>query len=609
MCGIVGYIGSKNALSVVLNGLKELQYRGYDSCGYAGLDENSQLHFLKKVGKIKELEEEIPDSHTSLKLAISHTRWATHGKPTELNAHPHFDKDHTTAVVHNGIIENHAALREMLIKKGRSFVSDTDTEVIAQLISEFYQGDILDAVQKGLSLCKGAWAILVIHKDFPDTIIAAAHDMPLVIGLGDNEIFISSDTKTFGKAAKKVIFFESGEVAKIQSDLYEIYDSAFLPITKELSDYVHEAEEVSKGDWEHFTLKEIFEQPQALRSSLAGRCLEEYGTASFETLTIDPSELKAVEKILILACGTSWHAGCIARELLEAQARIPTQVEISSEFRMKNPLISPNTLVIAISQSGETADTLAAIRELKAKGTKVLAVCNVQTSSLAREADASLFLRAGPEIGVCSTKAFTSQVIVLSLFSLLMARMRHLGREDGQEFIKKILEVPTLVEQVLTKASSIAKLAKKYSSIQNFFFIGRSFMFISALEGALKLKEISYINANGYPAGELKHGPIALINPQTVVVALLANKHTLPKMLSNLTEVKAREGILLAFADENTPDISSIADDIIRVPETIDPLAVIPTSVALQLFAYYMALELKREIDQPRNLAKSVTVE
>lgn len=608
MCGIFGYVGPKNAVEVALKGLKKLEYRGYDSAGIAGL-KNGELLFVKEVGKISVLEKRIQSQNLQLDTAISQTRWATHGKPSAINAHPHLDSKESIAVVHNGIIENYQSLRHMLKDKGIAFSSETDTEVIAHLISDFYEGDFLKAVQQTIPLLKGSFSLAIVHKDFPHEIIAVAYHSPLAIGIAENETFISSDPNAFDSEVKEVIFMGDGEIAVIQANNYSLFDSTMAPINKQTMSLVNYAEQMSKGDYAHYTLKEINEQPQTLRSGLLARGLDDYGTAMLDDLNFEAAELLGVERVLFLACGTSWHAGYLSSYMMEDKARIPAQVEISSEFRYKNPVIPKGTLVIAISQSGETADTLAAVRELKAKGVKVLAVCNVPGSSLAREANGCLFLRAGPEIGVCSTKAFTSQVTVLGLFTLLMARMRHMSKVEGQEFLHALKKLPAQAQMVLDQSSVIQEIAKKYAHYENFFFIGRRYMYPTALEGALKLKEISYINANGYPAGEMKHGPIALINEECPTVALCANKLTFEKMISNIMEVKARNGAVIAIAEEGTIGLEGIADDIIWVPETIDELATVPTSIVLQLLAYYISIERGTDIDQPRNLAKSVTVE
>lgn len=609
MCGIFGYVGKKNPIKMALTGLKKLEYRGYDSAGLAGV-KNGKIFFCKEVGKIAALEEAIAKNEMDVDVAIAQTRWATHGKPSKVNAHPHLDQDHSLALVHNGIIENYEALKTQLKAKGIKFISETDTEVIAHLLSDLYKGDILKAVQQAVPLLKGAFAFAVVHKDYPQQILAVAHKAPLVIGIGSKEAFISSDSNALAAHTREVVYLEDNEIALVKADHIEVYDSSMSAITKQVQQLSEHADDVSKGKFEHYTLKEIFEQPQTIRNAMLSRFIMEYGTATFEELNFTLSDLQGIERILVLACGTSWHAGYVASYFLEDKARIPVQVEISSEFRYMNPVISPGTLVIAISQSGETADTIAAVRELKTKGAKVLSLCNVYGSTLAREADACIFLKAGPEIGVCSTKAFTSQLVVLALFGLLMARMRNMSKHEGQDFLKALQKLPEQVQKILDESKEIHAVAKKYAKYDNFFFLGRNYMFPTSLEGALKLKEISYINANGYPAGEMKHGPIALINENCPTVALCANKMTFDKMVSNLMEVKARNGHVIAIIEEGYKEpLQNIAEDIIVIPDTIDELAPISTTLVTQLLAYYIAKERGTDIDQPRNLAKSVTVE
>ena len=610
MCGIFGYIGPKNSAEVCITGLKFLEYRGYDSSGIAGIKDGNLLS-CKETGKISHLQTAVDSMSLSVDLAIAHTRWATHGKPSKENAHPHFDTDNTIAVVHNGIIENHYALREMLKSKGHTFYSETDTEVIAQLLAHFYEGDFLKAVQKTLSHLKGFWALALIHKDHPDQIIAASRENPLAIGTSAarKECYISSDVNAFHAPDLDVMFLRNDELAVITKDAVTVFDASASPIAKTTEKLEIDSHKLTKNGYEHYMLKEIFEQPDTIRQALHGRFLEDFGTAEFDNFSFTAQELSSVKRILILACGTSWHAGCIAASLLEEKARIPTQAEIASEFRYKNPIISEDTLVIAISQSGETLDTIAAVREVKAKGAKILAVCNVRNSTLTREADACLFLRAGPEISVCSTKAFTSQLTVLSLFTLLMARLHHMGKEDGKEFLSELQSLPCKVELVLQQKDTIRALAAKYAKFEHFFFLGRNYMHATSLEAALKLKEISYIHAVGYPAGEMKHGPLALVCPELAVIGLCGNKRTIDKMISNLMEAKSRGAPLLLFATEGTEQIESLTDDILWLPSSCDELSSIIFSVATQLFAYFIALERGTDIDQPRNLAKSVTVE
>jgi glutamine---fructose-6-phosphate transaminase (isomerizing) len=610
MCGIFGYIGPDDSAVICLEGLKKLEYRGYDSAGLAGIA-GGQLHYWKEIGKIKSLETACQSRPARLSLAIAHTRWATHGKPTKENAHPHFDQHLRIAVVHNGIIENHRALREMLKNSGVQFNSDTDTEVIAQLIGHYYEGDIVAVTQRALSLMQGFWGIAVIHKDHPDKIIAASRENPLAVAFkpSSGEAFLSSDPNAFHSSDLDVLFLRNDELAVIQADKVEVFDPSRTPVAKTSEKLGLENYNRSKGDFEHFMLKEIFEQPQTLQQALHNRFIEDFGTVEFENFNLTPQDLQSTHRILILACGTSWHAGCIGTFLFEEKARIPAQVEIASEFRYKNPIVSENTLVIAISQSGETLDTIAAVREVKQKGSKVLAICNVRNSTLVREADATVYLRAGPEISVCSTKAFTSQLTVLSLLALLLGRQRNLSKEEGQAFLAELRRLPSLVEEVLSQSAAIAEIAKKYSRYEHFFFLGRHCMHPASLEAALKLKEISYLNATGVAAGEMKHGPIALVDENLPIIGLCGNRRTLDKMLSNLTEVQSRGAPILAFAFEGTPDIETIADDVIYLPSCLDELAPIPFSVAAQLFAYYIAKERGTEIDHPRNLAKSVTVE
>jgi glutamine---fructose-6-phosphate transaminase (isomerizing) len=609
MCGIFGYVGNKDSVGIAIEGLKRLEYRGYDSAGIAGI-KNGSIVDCKEVGKVSVLESEVMSQKLQLDVSIAHTRWATHGEPSRLNAHPHFDMNHSIALVHNGIIENYSELKKNLINQGVTFTSDTDTEVIAHLVALNYEGDIVKAVQKTVPLLEGAYAIALVHKNHPGQIVAVAHESPMVIGIGENQAFVSSDSQAFAPHTREVVFLSNSEIAVVRSNKLEVFNLEMKPVEKALEKLLHEDIDSSKGEFAHYTLKEIFEQPQTIKNAYATRFIMDYGTAYFEGLSDNLQELHPIERILILACGTSWHAGCIAAYMIENMARIPVQVEISSEYRYKNPIVEKNTLVIALSQSGETADTIAAVREIKAaKGAKVFSLCNVQGSTLVRESDYTIFLHAGPEIGVCSTKAFTSQIVILSLFSLQLARMRHMNREDGKAFLKELQKLPGYVKAILENAEDIQKIAKKYAHYENFFFLGRQYMFPTSLEGALKLKEISYINAVGYPAGEMKHGPIALISKECPTVALCPNERTFDKMKSNLREVKARKGPIIAIIEEGQEEVRDIVDDCIVVPRTIDPLSTVTTTIATQLLAYYIALERGAEIDQPRNLAKSVTVE
>lgn len=608
MCGIFGYIGPRKAISLVLEGIHKLEYRGYDSAGIATILDGT-LQYEKKVGKVAQLQEAVNEKKWESQIAISHTRWATHGKPTENNAHPHFDAHLKCAVVHNGIIENHDAIRRLLEKRGMTFRSETDTEVISQLIGYLYKGNFLRAVQRALPLLKGAFAIAVLHQEHPGKIVCVAKESPLAIGLGEGEMFLASDARAFLNHTRRAIYLHASEVALITENGVEAFDARLAPIEKESEDLTHIAEEVSKGHYQHFMLKEIHEQPQAIQNALLARFSREYGTATLDNLNFSDADLQKIQRVIIIACGTSLHAGMIAATMLEELARLPVTVEISSELRYKNPIILEGTLAIAISQSGETADTLAAMRELREKGAKILGICNVQGSTLAREVDSCLFLRAGPEIGVAASKTFTSTLSVLSLLALRFARMRQMSQQEGLRFIDALIQLPMSIKQVLESSEQIREVARKYVPYDHFFFLGRRYMYPTALEGALKLKEIAYVNANGYPAGEMKHGPIALINEWSPTVAYCADSFTYLKMLSNLMEIKARNGKIIALAPEGAPDIAKIADDVIWIPQACDECAPVIASIAGQLFAYHFACARGTEIDQPRNLAKSVTVE
>ncbi len=611
MCGIFGYIGPKNPIDVCLTGLKFLEYRGYDSSGIAGVKENKLLSF-KELGKLSNLEISLNNVSLQLENAISHTRWATHGKPSKENAHPHFDQQQHIAVVHNGIIENHFSLRTMLQEQGVTFQSDTDSEVIAQLVAFYYKGDILAAFQKALSILKGFWAIALIHKDHADTILVSAKENPIAIGMSvlREETFISSDVNAFHDADLDILFLKNNEVAVVSSQDVKLFNADSILLLKKLERLSLEKHSLSKNGFDHFMLKEIFEQPDTIRQAIHGRCLESLGSAYFEELNLSLDDLSTIEHILIVACGTSWHAGLIAAGWIEEKAGIPTRVEIASEFRYKASVLLKNTLVIAISQSGETFDTIASVRELKTRGATVLAICNAPNSTLTRDADGCLFLKAGPEISVCSTKAFTGQLTVLSLFTLLLANLKQtITKEQGKTLLQDLHELPSQIDRVLRDKENIQALAKKYAKFDNFFFLGRNYMYATSLEGALKLKEISYINAVGYPAGEMKHGPIALVDKNLATIGLCGHEKTLDKLLSNLMEIKARGGPVLIFTSTDSPEIRQTADDVLFIPKTSDELACIPYSIATQLLAYYIALERGTDIDKPRNLAKSVTVE
>lgn len=592
MCGIFGYIGDKDALKTCILGLELLEYRGYDSSGIAGITEG-KIVIHKEVGKLTKLKEKMPPS--KLDLAIGHTRWATHGKVTTVNAHPHQDFHQTIALVHNGIIENCDILREELQNQGFFFSTETDTEVITNLISKYYQGNLVEAVHKSLSRLKGHFAIALLHKDHPEEIVAAARECPLSIGYNDakTESIISSDPNAFLGDKINIVFLKGDEIAKIEKGKISIFDKALKLVQKKTERLDARMAAPSKEGFEHFMLKEIYEQPSTIQKAFLGRFDD--GQVQFEGLS---EEFRFAKSVWFIGCGTSAHAGAIGALYLEDFAKIPAHVEIASEARYR--ILPKDTLVVAISQSGETADTISAVREMKAKGHKVIGICNVKNSTLIRESDACIFLKAGPEMSVCSTKAFTSQMTVLYLFALYMA---------GKGNIDELKKIPGHIEKVLESAPHIQKIAKKYSRYSDFFFMGRRYMYPTCMEAALKIKEISYVNANGYAGGELKHGAIALIDANFPVVVFCANHQTEEKILSNIQEVKARNAPTLAIAPENLKNLSKIADDVIWLPSTTDPLSPFASTVAGQLFAYFVAKERGCDIDQPRNLAKSVTVE
>lgn len=609
MCGIFGYLGTEDPLKVCISGLELLEYRGYDSSGIAGI-RNGAMFSFKKAGKLANLKQELKTENLSpIDLIIGHTRWATHGKVNDLNAHPHFDMHQEIAIVHNGIIENYLPLREKLVNEGVVFSSETDSEVIVQCIAKLYEGNLTLAVQKTVALLKGIYALAIIHKNHPKQIVAAASECPLAIGIDDEqtESYLSSDPSAFGKSGLNVLFLQNGEIASIERGKVEVLSSKDGLVKKKTERIEINVSAPSKEGFDHFLLKEIFEQPTTIMKALFGRFHE--GTVLFENFHLSPTLLKKIQNVWILGCGTSAHAGSIAAIYLEEIAKLSAFSEIASEARYRTPLLTPETLVVAISQSGETADTIAALREAKAAGCTTLGICNVAHSTLARETDQSIFLKAGPEISVCSSKALTSQIAVLFLFSLYMAGVRGLNESSRLHYFQELKKIPAHVQKVLDSASLLEKLAVKYASFNDFFFIGRRHMFTTCLEAALKLKEISYVNANGYPAGELKHGAIALIDSRLPVVAFCANLQTKDKIISNLMEVKARGAPILAFAPEGMKEVADVADDVFWLPATIDELAPFSSTVAGQLLAYYIAKARGCDIDQPRNLAKSVTVE
>ena len=608
MCGIVAYIGDRAASPILLNGLKRLEYRGYDSAGLA-LIEDGQIVFEKAAGKIKVLEEILEGKSFSATLGIGHTRWATHGVPNDVNAHPHLDCTGKIAVVHNGIIENFKTLRAFLERRGHHFESDTDTEVIAHLIEEYYDGNLTKAVQLAIKQVEGTYGIAVISLAAPDVIVAARHGSPLCIGLGDSENLIASDVSAMLEHTKKVVYLGEGEVATVSRDGLQISTIDNMPVPTKFHDIEWDLDQLEKGGFEHFMLKEIFEQPVTIRNAMRGRLNYEEGTARLSGLKLKYEELLNVKRIIISACGTSWHAALCGEYMIEEFARIPVEVEYASEFRYRSPIIDQGTLVFVISQSGETADTLAALREAKRKGATVFGICNVVGSTIARETDGGIYTHAGPEIGVASTKAFTSQVTVLALLTILLARQRNMSMEKGRQLIDALDRLPDQVERMLENLQVIKDIADEYAGTNNFLYLGRGINFPIALEGALKLKEISYIHAEGYPAAEMKHGPIALIDEKMPVVVLAQQDQVYDKVLSNIQEVKARSGRVIALATEGDQEIGRLANHVIYLPKVPYILNPIIAAIPLQLLAYYIAVKRHCDVDQPRNLAKSVTVE
>lgn len=611
MCGIVGYVGSKPAREVLLEGLKRLEYRGYDSAGYS-LQLPDELVCRRCQGRVSELEALDPGNASSSTIGIAHTRWATHGEPSQKNAHPLSDETGRISVVHNGIIENFKALRKELRKTGVHFKTDTDSEVFPMLISqEVAKGkELFTAVKDALARVHGTYGIVVLSADEPDTLVAARYGSPLVAGVGDGEYFVTSDVAAIISHTREVIYLEEGEVIKI--DLKGISsDNGHQSLIRERIEYVDwDITEIEKDGYTHFMLKEIYSQPESLSNAFRGRLDLEQGTAHLGGLNMSVEEMRSIDRIVITACGTSWHAALIGKYLIEALSRIPVQVEYASEFRYRDPVLTPGTVMIVISQSGETADTLAALRLAAERKCRTLGIVNVVGSTIARETDAGVYIHAGPEIGVASTKAFTSQVMVLSLISLAFGRARNfLNRKQGLEFARQIIAIPEKVAKILDNSSEIAEIAKEFTYVNNFLYLGRGVNYPVALEGALKLKEISYIHAEGYPAAEMKHGPIALIDEMMPIAVIAVKGAAYDKVISNIEQVKARHGRVLAIATDGDIDIESVSDWVIRVPETSDMLVPLLTVIPLQLLSYHIAVSRGCDVDKPRNLAKSVTVE
>jgi glucosamine--fructose-6-phosphate aminotransferase (isomerizing) len=608
MCGIVGYCGPRVVSEVLIEGLRRLEYRGYDSSGIAVSDGGSGFEILKRVGKIRELAAAAGEGIDGM-CGIGHTRWATHGGVTEANAHPHTDDTGAVAVVHNGIIENYDALKSRLEQSGRVFASETDTEVIAHLISESYEGDLEQAVLNVLPLLKGTYGIAVMHRDEPGLIVGARNGSPLVLGVGEQEMFIASDVTAILPYTKDAIYLNDGELVSVTRDGYRTFDIRNNSVPKRIEQINWEIEQIEKDGFAHFMEKEIYEQVESIKRAFSGRLNPDTASGHLGGLNMTPKQLHEVERVKIIAAGTSYYAGMIGAYLIEKIARIPATAELSSEVRYKNPIVERNSLYFAVSQSGETADTLYAMRELQRKGAKVLGICNVVGSTIARESDGGVYLHSGPEIAVASTKAFTSQLTIFYIFTLILSRMRHMGFEQGLEFINALEGVPAQIQQVLDKKEQLKDLAYAYAQHKDFLFLGRGLNYPVALEGALKLKEISYIHAEGYSAAEIKHGPIALINEQTPSVFIVPDDPLREKVISNMKEVKARKGKLIAFAVEGDDEVAELANDVFYVPKAEEYLYPFLMVLPAQIFAYYCALKLGRDVDQPRNLAKSVTVE
>jgi glucosamine--fructose-6-phosphate aminotransferase (isomerizing) len=615
MCGIVGYVGRAEAAPVLLEGLRRLEYRGYDSAGLAVAREN-EIHLRKAVGRIAALGDLLESNPARGETGISHTRWATHGAVTLENAHPHLDASGQLALVHNGVIENYQELRAELEDQGYRFVSQTDTEVLAQLAGKAFQeaggggaAALADAVRVALRRVKGTYGIAVMHAAVPGVLVGARRGSPLVLGVGRGENFLASDVSAILSHTKDVVYLDDYEVAVVQADEFEIRTLAGAGRAAEVSRVDIDEEDVSKGDYPHFMLKEIFEQPSSVRDALRGRLSSEEATAKLGGLNMTNAELRAVERIVLTGCGTALHAAMVGEYLIESLAHIPTECEFASELRYRNLPMTRDTLVFVLSQSGETADTLAALRECHRKGHRALGICNNVASTIARESDGGVYMHAGPEIGVAATKSFTSQVVVLTLLALLFGRIRNLSSCEGTRIIQELEALPEKISRCLELQKPIEKIARKYAKAGNFLFMGRQFQYPVALEGALKLKEISYIAASGHPSAELKHGVIALVNEETPSVFLAPDDEVFEKNLSNIEEVKARKGPVIAIGTEGNTSLARVADDVILVPDAPDYLAPVLTAIPLQLLAYHIAVELGCDVDKPRNLAKSVTVE
>lgn len=621
MCGIVGYIGSQNACPFLLTGLQRLEYRGYDSAGIATLRPGEGIHVTKTAGRVAELVAAVQQSTMVGPLGIGHTRWATHGAATRENAHPHMGGQGTLTLAHNGVIENYEPLKQTLQSKGYQFHSQTDSEVIAHLIADCLKArtlgqtrkvavqDCVEAVQDAIAQLRGTYGLVILFRDFQDLLLAARCGSPLVVGVGKNEQFVASDTSPLVGFTERIIYLADHQLAIIRPDSIQVIHRDEGRIRPSIQVLSNESSDASAEGYPHYMLKEIYEQPRSVQNALRGRLDRDNATAKFGGLNLTPQQLRGVQRIILTGCGTSWHSALVGEYLIEELARIPVEVEYASELRYRNPPVEANTVVFGITQSGETADTLAALREMKRKGHHAMAICNVIGSSIAQEADGGVYLHAGPEVGVASTKAFTSQLSVLSMLALFFGRLRHLSFEAGLRIIDQLEQLPSVLEATLACHSEVKQIAARYADATNFLYLGRNYNFPSALEGALKLKEISYIHAEGYPAAEMKHGPIALVDTHTPSVFIVPQGTVYDKVLSNLQEVKARGGPVIAVVDHIDPLVTQLADAVITIPKVEDFLQPIVAAIPLQLLAYEIALLRGCDVDKPRNLAKSVTVE
>jgi glucosamine--fructose-6-phosphate aminotransferase (isomerizing) len=608
MCGIVGYVGPRDAAPILMEGLRRMEYRGYDSAGLAILTPDG-LDIRKAAGKLGVLASELTTGAPRGTIGIGHTRWATHGAPTTPNAHPHTDASGRIALIHNGIIENAPSIRKALVARGHEFTSETDTEVLAHLIGELYDGNLEEAVASALRDVDGAYGICVISVDEPDTLVVARNGSPIILGIGDGEYLVASDQSAIVEHTRSVIYLDNGEMAVLHRDGYHVRTLTSRRVDKPINQIEWDLETIERGGFEHFMLKEIFEQPESIENTMRGHLLEESGNVRVYGLKLDDDQVKSIKRIIITACGTSWHSGLIGKYMLEELARVPTEVEYASEFRYRNPIVDEDTLVIAISQSGETADTLAALQEAKRRGARSIGLVNVVGSTIAREVDGGLYLRCGPEIGVASTKAFTSQVVALAMVTLRFARLKQMSLLEGRRYVEALNKLPSQIRSILDRAEEVKLLADRFADASNALYLGRGVNFPAALEGALKLKEISYVHAEGYPAAEMKHGPIALIDENMPVVVVAPRDAVYGKIVSNVQEVRARGGKVIAIVNPGEEEITALAEAVFEVPETLDLLSPILTIIPLQLFSYYVALRRGCNVDQPRNLAKSVTVE